>query len=148
MTAKEYLEQAYWLDLKINDDLRQVENLRKLVVSISSPGLGEKVVSSGTTEPSFVRVMEKILLLEDKINNEVDTLVDLKEQISLVIGMLENPNEQLVLQGRYVLQKSWRTLATDLHADPKTIRKWHATGIKNIILPANPISIRKKVVNP
>lgn len=76
MTNKEYLRQAYRLDQKINSDIEEVARLREMAGNISSPVLGDKVQTSRNRDGLFVRNMEKILLLEEKINREIDALVD------------------------------------------------------------------------
>lgn len=71
MTNKEYLRQAYRLDQKINSDIEEVARLREMAGSISSPVLGDKVQTSRSGDAPFVRSIEKILLLEEKINREM-----------------------------------------------------------------------------
>lgn len=67
MTAKEYLRQAYRLDQKINSDLEEVAALREMASSVSSPQLSERVQTSRKGDAPFVRCLEKIIELEDKM---------------------------------------------------------------------------------
>ena len=79
MTAKEYLKQAYRLDHRINSDIAELGRLREMSSGISSPGFGEKVQTSHSGEAPFVKCLERIYDLEEKINNEIDLFVDLKD---------------------------------------------------------------------
>ena len=76
MTNKEYLRQAYRLDQRINSDIEEVARLREMASGISAPSLGDKVQTSRSGEAPFVRSVEKIMALEEKINQEIDLLVD------------------------------------------------------------------------
>ena len=141
MTAKEYLHQAYRLDHKINSDIEELRRLREMSGSISSPALGDRVQTSQSYEASFVHSIEKIISLEEKINQEIDTLVDLKEQMRGVIAAVDNTDEQMVLRYRYIHNMTWEDIGDELNADKSTVRRWHGTALTHVVLPENPISI-------
>ena len=135
MTPKEYLRQAYRLDQKINSDLEEVNSLREMASSVSSPQLGERVQTSRNTDAPFVRCLEKIMDLEEKINKEVELLVELKKEIRSVITTVEDTDE------RMVHNYTWEQIGNELHADARTVRRWHGKALLHVILPDNPITI-------
>ena len=141
MTAKEYLRQAYRLDQKINSDLEEVASLREMTNSISSPQLSERVQTSRKGEAPFTRCLDKILELEDKINKEIDLLVELKKEIRMVITMVEDTDERMVLKYRYVHNYTWEQIGNELNADARTVRRWHGKALLHVVLPDNPITI-------
>ena len=141
MTSKEYLRQAYRLDQKINSDIEEVARLREMSTSISSPVLGDKVQTSRNGDAPFVRSVEKILLLEEKINREIDTLVDLKQQMREVIAAVPDTDERMVLRYRYIHNLTWEQIGNELNADARTIRRWHGSALVHVVLPTDPIKI-------
>lgn len=141
MTVKEYLRQAYRLDQKISSDLEEMEALREMASSISSPQLTERVQSSRPNDAPFVRCLEKILDLEDRINKEIDLLMELKKEIRSVITTVEDTDERMVLKYRYVHNYTWEQIGNELHADARTVRRWHGSALQHVTLPENPISI-------
>ena len=141
MTNKEYLRQAYRLDQKINSDIEEVARLREMAGNISSPVLGDKVQTSRNRDGLFVRNMEKILLLEEKINREIDALVDLKSQMRDVIAAVQDTDERMVLRYRYIHNLTWEQIGNELNADKSTIRRWHGSALTHVALPENPIKI-------
>ena len=141
MTAKEYLHQAYRLDHKINSDIEELQRLREMSTSISSPQLTERVQTSRSTDAPFVRCLGKIMELEEKINAEIDLFVDLKKEIRSVIEKVENTDEQMVLRYRYMHNMTWEDIGDELHADKSTVRRWHGTALTHVLLPENPITI-------
>ena len=141
MTNKEYLRQAYRLDQKINSDIEEVTRLREMASSISSPVLGDKVQTSRNGEAPFVRSIEKILMLEEKIDQEIDLLVDLKSQMRDVIAAVPDTDERMVLRYRYIHNLTWEQIGNELNADARTIRRWHGSALVNVVLPDDPIKI-------
>lgn len=100
MTAKEYLHQAYRLDQRINSNLEELAALREMASSISSPQLSERVQTSKQTDAPFVKNLEKIMALEDRINTEVNLLMELKDEIRRVITAVPNTDERMALKYR------------------------------------------------
>lgn len=141
MTAKEYLRQAYRLDQKINSDLEEVAALREMASSVSTPQLSERVQTSRKGDAPFVRCLEKIIELEDKINKEIDLLVELKKEIRTVITTVEDTDERMVLKYRYVHNYTWEQIGNELHADARTVRRWHGKALLHVVLPENPITV-------
>lgn len=141
MTVKEYLHQAYRLDQKINSDLEEVSALREMASSVSSPQLTERVQTSRKGDAPFVRCLEKIMELEEKINREIDLLVELKKEIRSVISTVEDTDERLVLKYRYIHNYTWEQIGNELHADSRTVRRWHGKALLHVTLPEKPIEI-------
>ena len=141
MTNKEYLRQAYRLDQKINSDIEEVARLREMATSISSPVMGDKVQTSRNGDAPFVRSIEKILTLEEKIDQEIDLLVDLKSQMRDVIAAVPDTDERMVLRYRYIHNLTWERIGNELNADARTIRRWHGSALVNGVLPDDPIKI-------
>ena len=141
MTPKEYLKQAYRLDHRINSDIAELGRLREMSTSISSPSLGEKVQTNRNTDAPFVKCLERIYSLEEKINEEIDLLVNLKEEIRGVIDMVSNTDERMVLRYRYIHNYTWEQIGDVLGADSRTVRRWHGQALGHVILPENLLKI-------
>lgn len=141
MTAKEYLRQAYRLDQKINSNLEEMTALREMASSVSSPGFEERHNSNRPTDAPFVRCIKKIIELEEKINQEIDLLVDLKEEIRTVIKTVDDTDERMVLRYRYIHNMTWEQIGDELHADSRTVRRWHGSALQHVTIPENPIVI-------
>ena len=141
MTAKEYLRQSYRLDQKINSDIAELARLREMAMGISAPSFEERHNPNRPTEAPFVSALEKVWELQEKVNAEIDRLVDLKDQIRTVIEQVEDPDQQMVLRYRYIHNYPWRRIGDALHADERTIRRWHGRALQRITVPDNYIVI-------
>lgn len=136
MTAKQYLRQAYRLNELINSDLAELEQLKALSQSVSSPNLSG-MPSSGIRnyEPVFVRAIEKIINLKKVINAEIDRFVDLKKEIRSVINQVPDNSQKLVLKLRYIQFLKWESVAVEMDLSLKQVHRIHNEALKNIKLP-------------
>ena len=141
MTAKEYLRQAYRLDHRINSDIAEMERLQEMAGSVGSPGFEEHFNPNRPAEAPFVRCLEKVWDLEQKINSEIDRLIDLKAQMREVIATASNADEQMVLRYRYIHNMTWEQIGDELHADRTTVYRWHNSALNHVTLPEDPIRI-------
>jgi DNA-directed RNA polymerase sigma subunit (sigma70/sigma32) len=147
LKAKEYLYQAYRLDKRIQSNVEEMDRLRELSVSVSSPVWGERIQRTRNTDALFVRYLERIEILENKINEEIDLLVALKTEIHEVISKVQNIDERMVLRYRYIHSYTWEQIGDELNADKSTIRRWHGNALSHVVLPENPIVIQKLSTN-
>ncbi len=141
MTVKEYLRQAYRLDHRINSDIAEMERLREMADSVGSPGFEEHYNPNRPTEAPFVRCLEKVWDLEQKINSEIDRFIDLKAQMREVIVTASNADEQMVLRYRYIHNMTWERIGDELNADRTTVYRWHNSALNHVTLPEDPIRI-------
>jgi DNA-directed RNA polymerase specialized sigma subunit len=136
MTAKQYLRQAYRLNDLINSDLAELEQLKVLSTSVSSPNLSG-MPSSGTRkqEAPFVNAVMKIIELEKVIDAEIDRFVDLKKEIRDVINKVPDNNQKLVLKLRYIQFLKWESVAAEMDLSLKQVHRIHNEALKNVKLP-------------
>ena len=125
MTVKEFLNQAYLLDQRIKSDTLECEELRLMAETISSPGFEEHFNASRNTDAPYVRTLEKLMELEEKIMTEMSLLLEVKQQIREVISQVDKNEYQMVLKYRYIHNYSWPRIADMLNVDATTVQRWH-----------------------
>ena len=74
MTVKSYLSQSYLLDKRIKSDTMELEELRLMAQTISSPGFEEHYNASKNTDAPYIRTLEKMFDIEEKIMKELQLL--------------------------------------------------------------------------
>lgn len=141
MTVKEYLGQAYLLDKRIKSDTMELEELRLMSQTISSPGFEEHYNATKNTDAPYVRSLEKIMLLEDEVDTKLLLLLNLQKQIEDVIEQLNDVDLQLVLTYRYIHNLSWYKIGMELSIDESTARRWHDKAMARVVVPDNAIII-------
>lgn len=138
MTPKQYLQQAYLLDEKINSRLRELEQLRRLEASVQGVDLTrERVQCSRRFGSQVENIAQKIIDLEQRINSEIDRLLELKLEIRKVIESVDNETEQLLLRLRYIEYKRWYEIAEIMGYSKRQVTRLHGYALQKIKLSLN-----------
>ena len=77
----------------------------------------------------------KIVDLEREVNEDIDRLVDLKAEARRVINAVSDPDQQLILELRYLCYKPWNEIMTELGYSEPTIYRLHGEALKKICVP-------------
>ena len=134
MTKKEYLGQAYRIDQRINSKLEQVMKLRETSTKATAT-LSDMPRSDSPNVHRLEDTICKIVDLENEINHDIDRLVDLKREARDVIGQLSDPDQQLILELRYLCYKTWEEIADELGYCPSNIYRLHGRALEILRVP-------------
>ena len=134
MTVKEYLSQAKFLDQRINSKIQQVAALNDLATKVTSTLTGMPHNPNHATS-TMEEAITKIVDLQVEINHDIDTLVDLKRDISCIIKAVGNTEYQTLLEKRYLCFLSWEQIAVDMKYDLRYIHKLHSRTLKDCQIP-------------
>ena len=130
MTAKEYLNQAYRLDQRINSKIEQVASLNELATKCTSSLTGMPKAPNQATS-TMAEAVTKIVDLQAEINRDIDTLVDLKREIVSVIKQVENLEYQTLLEKRYLCFRSRYGIRPSLALPPPAAGAFRSSGAKS-----------------
>lgn len=130
MNAKEYLSQATWLDQMIDSKLEQLEALKSLSMKVTSSFTKEKISGGNIEKSKMESTIVKVIDLENEINADIDRLINLKKNIQNTINKMEDINQQLLLELRYLSRKGWDEIAALMGYDPRTVYRMHGKALK------------------
>lgn len=128
MTAKEYLKQAKSLDMLIKAKQAELDDLRSMADSISSPQLSDKVQSG--SQNKAMCIVDKIVDLENKIDDEMCKLVDLKEEIHSKIANVYNIKFIALLMNVYINGFTLEETAEIMEVSYITVCRWHGEALQ------------------
>ena len=87
----------------------------------------------------ILKVLKRIATSLDKIEKKMPDKPtipnELREEIKMVIGEVADTDEQLVLMYRYIHNLTWANIADEMHADERTVRRWHNKALSHVIVP-------------
>ena len=129
MTAKKYLEQAFYLDKHINSLLLQKQDLKSKALNVSS-GSGNSGGGNGVPDDRISPIVAKIVDMEADIDKKIDRYVELKREIADRIESLENERHRLVLKERYINFKKGEQIAVDNSIDLRWMYRLRASALK------------------
>lgn len=140
MTPKEYLSQAYNIDLRINAKMEQIQSLKDLMnrcsVVFSDMPRNTPDFSKSKTD----RCTTEIITIEEEIKNEIIELIKVKAEISKVIYAVDHIDARTVLEKRYLSFKTWERIAVDLNFSTQHIHRLHRLGLKLVKIPDEKIA--------
>lgn len=134
MTAKEYMEQARYLDMQINSKIEQVRTLNELATKVTTV-YSDMPHSPNKNTGRMEETIAKIIDLENEINRDIDALVDLKQEVKTAVSKIEDEKYRVLLELRYINQKSWEEIANQLGYDLRYTHKIHGRALQKIIVP-------------
>lgn len=129
--VKEYLNRAYYLDRRI-DTLQDELNMLESRLYKCTPSYNSNVGNS--PQPTFEYVLDRVIQYRERLNREVDNLIDAKNDIKSCIDSLSDGMEKIVLTKRYINYQKYEDIANDLHYTVRQIMNINKRGIKNISL--------------
>ena len=134
MTVKEYFNQAYQLDARINSKIEQVSRLHELATKATST-LSDMPGSATRNTHRMEDTIIKIIDLENEINKEIDRLVDLKTEMTRIIGSVQNMEYQRLLELRYLCFRSWKQIADEMGYSKQHIFRLHNDALEKVDIP-------------
>lgn len=118
MDVKEYLKQAYYRNMVINDNMQELNRLEELSLKCQ-----------GFYNPE---TLDKIERLKAQINSEIDGYVDEKKDIRDKINLLSDGKEKAVIIKRYLMFKSWEQIAEEMGYTVSWVHEIHKKAFKNL----------------
>ena len=131
MNAKEYLSQARYLDHSINSKIQQLDQLNDLATKATSVMTGMPHNPSGSTS-QMADTIVKIIDLQDEINRDINTLVDLKAGIMKLIKSVSCREYQTILEKRYLCFLSWEKIAATMDYDIRWLYRLHGKALEEV----------------
>ena len=133
MTPKEYLSQAFSIDRKINLDIEKARAMRASLygraVSYESDG-SQHVSGDNSIENAVLKVVE----YEEKINAEIDELVNKRLGIERTIQTVDDEVLREILTRRYLQFQKWERIAVEMHLDLRWVYRLHGRALKQLTI--------------
>lgn len=129
MTAKEYLGQAKAIDDLIRSREREYRELQKdaeLLKAVNTSGISVK--GGNVSDP--MKVIDKIIAMQNEITKEIKKLIDLKAEIRHRINRVYNPQFVALLTDRYITGLTLEQIAEKTDKSYETIKGWHGEALK------------------
>lgn len=132
--VKEYLSQAFHIDKQLKSKLEQLSVLRELATTTTQP-LSDMPGSPNRNIDRMEKAIIKIMDMEKEISEEVDALLDLKNQIAQCIKKVEDIDCQLILEFRYLCFLSWEDIAAEMNFTVRNVHILHGKALKMVQVP-------------
>lgn len=133
MTAKRFLEQAYWLDKRIEKRAEEIARLRaKLEKTNSKLSDMPRGGSGGDWTDGAVKVLE----WEAEVKQEIARLCEIKRQIGEAIDAVEDARYRTLLEMRYRNYYTFEKIAVEMNYSYDWVKHIHAEALEVVRVPA------------
>ena len=127
MTAKEYLRSIKYLDHAINAKQAELDRLKRDMCSIKGVTYDGDKVQGGITDS--MKIVDKIIELNNVINSEINRLVDLKAEAHAKIEKVCNRKFISLLTDIYINGYTFEQVAEKADKTYMTICRWHGQAL-------------------
>lgn len=136
MTGKEYMLQYWQAKVMVRRLESQQASIRDLLGNVTVDPSSEHVQTS--RDPDQIgKLVAKLADIQDKLNEEKLRAIDLMDEIYGVINKLGDPDEQLILQMRYIKMLPWSKVDKEMQKSQRYysmewMMKHHHHALKEI----------------
>ena len=128
MTAKEYLDQLHLLDVKINQDLERLEEMKHGALGIRAMQYDTDKVQVSPADRLCADVA-RYTDFSEKINKEINRFIEAKNRVIEQIQGLQNPVYVQVLFKVYVQYKTLKEATPEIGLSYSTVLIKHAEAL-------------------
>lgn len=131
--VKAYLKQAFRLDRRISLSIEKVNAMKSALHGRATTydSDGSAHVPSGNGVES---ALMKVLAYEQRINKEIDMLVDKRMEIEKTIKAMPDARLREILTRRYLLYQKWERIANEMHFNIKWVFKLHNMALTKLTI--------------
>ena len=133
MNIMEYFEQGYRLNEEIACKIEQLDVLNALAGKTTST-LSGMPHAAGHEGSKLEDTILKIVDLQEEINADIDRLVDLKKEMMRMIALVEDKDQRLILELRYLCMATWPEIAAKLNYSSRRVQQIHDDALKKITI--------------
>ena len=137
MNAKEYLNQARHLNNRIKSFQNELDYINTIARIQAFELYSDKIKQQPNLEAPFVRYIDKIMELENIIQDEISKLFALKQNIARTIAEVGDAKLEIILRERYLNCRNSEDIAIDLAYSQVHLFKLHNKALKRICFSDN-----------
>ena len=130
MNAKEFLQQAYFLDRQADLLLKKSELLRK---SLYGHGRSDTPCRSANSD-GFSRTIAKVVDYEKKADELVRKLVNVRLEIEIAVAKVPDSRQREVLERRYLLYQGWNEIAEIMGYSQRQVFRIHREALQKVVI--------------
>ena len=131
MTVKEYLKKIKFLNTKINQKNKELDELRMILRTVGGIDYSKECVQTSLSSgANFEKAILRISELENLLDTEIDYFVDLKHKIINQIQSLDNRNYAEILYKHYIEFKKLEMIAVEMGYSYNRIKHLHGYALK------------------
>lgn len=127
--VKLYFQGIRNIDKQINVKFEHLERMKALATKVTATMSDIPSKPSGVSR-SMESSVDKIIMLQNELNADIDRYVDLKREAGEIIRQIQNEKYRRVLESRYLLGKTWEAIAVEMDMTYQGVCKTHGRALQ------------------
>jgi DNA-directed RNA polymerase specialized sigma subunit len=132
MNAKQFLRRAYKLNVRIDSKLEQLEHWKSLAFKITSVLKADFVDNGSRPKSTMENAVVKIVVAENELNDAIERFINIKKDINETLDLMDNENERILLELRYLCFNSWEEIAVKMNICVSYTFELHKNALKSL----------------
>lgn len=132
MDAKTYLSQVKMLDVRINQNIEEIEHLKEIVYKVTPTIRQDAGGGHSSDQDKIGSAIAKIIDLEAEINADVDRYVDTKRAVMRDLEKISDPIQFQILHKRYFLYQTFEAIAEQINMSVRNVAYVHGDGLRTM----------------
>ena len=133
MTIKQFLNSLYYAQLSIEKKKQKIAELEELATSTGAIRYDKEPVKSSTPqEAGFEKKVIRIQMLQIKLQEDIDDLLDRLEKGREIINSIEDPVTQYIMELRYMNHMEWADIAEEMNYTERAVYYRHQKAIAEL----------------
>lgn len=129
MTAKQYLRQIRTLNRRIDSLLAQKDRIKQMAEGASGVCYDTVKVQTSLNPHRQEHAVYRLIELEERITDEIDRYIDMREEAERRILRIQSQTEQAVLRNYYLTGLTWEQVAELMSYDLRYLFKLHGRAL-------------------
>ena len=133
MSVKDYLKQYKAIDREIDRLLEEQQHWKDLALRVT-PGYD----GSSGSETGRITAVERVTEWEQRIDQKVHQLVELREEMEGMISAVEDGTQKEILLRRYINGQRWESIADEMHLEYRWVIRLHGRALQKLTPKSHP----------
>lgn len=133
MNAKQYLRQIKRLDNIIQAKAREIDDLHDQATALGGLDYAkDRVQTSPNPDAPYVKTLAMLSEIEQELIEDIKQLNELKSEIRTSIDAVEDKDERLLLELRYLCGCTWEQIQEEMNCSHATVHRIHKRALRDI----------------
>ncbi len=134
MNSKEYLSQVLHIEQRIQSKMLQVQRLREALTHCTQT-MTDMPRSAPIHADRNAETIAQLLDMETLLKIDLARLLTLQKEVREHINQLKNPDQQLILELRYLCGKTWPEIQSEMGYSRRSVFRIHGVALDNLKIP-------------
>lgn len=130
MTAKEFLNRAWKIDLRVRHAQNRLEELRARMGAVKSSA--PRKAPRGGRARAWTDAVDSLCDAEAALVREIAALYRVQAEVRAAINTVDNVRWRAVLECRYLDGMKWQDIAEEMGYEVRTVTRMHGKALKAV----------------